>query len=62
MLSLAQVELYMAKGMTRQDATEMIDIMAKYTNLFVDHMVIHELGLSVPDDKEQHWKNGVRMA
>lgn len=51
----------MAKGMSREDATEMIDIMAKYTNLFVDHMVVHELGLSVPDDNEQHWKNGVHL-
>lgn len=46
--------------MSREDATQVIETMSKYSDLFVDHMVVHELGLRLPDESEQEWKNGIQ--
>jgi vacuolar iron transporter family protein len=44
------VELYMMKGMNREDAESVITTMAKYKDFFVNVMMTQELQLQVPDD------------
>ena len=44
------VDLYMEKGMSRQDAETVITTMAKYKDFFVDVMMTQELQLQVPED------------
>jgi len=42
------VDIYVARGMNREDACLIVRTMAKYENLFVDIMMAEELGLMVP--------------
>lgn len=44
------VELYMMKGMNREDAETVITTMAKYKDFFVNVMMTQELQLQVPED------------
>lgn len=43
------VELYQAKGMTTEDAAEVIKRLAKYPNIFLEAMMKDELDLPMPD-------------
>jgi len=52
------VDLYTAKGMTEEDATTVIDVMSKYHNIFVDTMLVEELGLMPPDENDSPAKKG----
>lgn len=53
------VELYIKKGVSQEDATYILQRMMKYTDLFLEHMMIVELGLQVPDEGENPIKNGL---
>ena len=53
------VELYVQRGMKEEDAKIIIDTMAKYENIFVDVMMVEELGLMPPDEEESSAKNGM---
>ena len=43
------VELYEAKGMSREDAAEVIRRLAKYPKIFLESMMKDELDLPMPD-------------
>ncbi|OUS47573.1 Ccc1 family, partial [Ostreococcus tauri] len=53
------IELYMARGMTEEDATSVINTLAKYKNFFLDLMMVEELGLMPPDETDSPAKNGL---
>ena len=57
------VEIYVQRGMSREDAQVVISTMAKYHDFFVDVMMVEELGLFVPE--EDAWvesaKDGLLM-
>lgn len=53
------VELYMEKGVAREDATSILRTMMKYPDFFVDHMMQVELGHQTPDEDENPAWNGV---
>ena len=57
------IDIYVERGMTREDATKVIETMAKYTDFFVDVMMSEELALRVPekDHKIESMKEGVVM-
>eukprot|EP00043_Microstomoeca_roanoka_P009521 m.90856 g.90856 ORF g.90856 m.90856 type:complete len:319 (+) comp14607_c1_seq1:771-1727(+) len=55
------VDLYKEKGITEEDATSIIRIMAKYREFFIDHMLVEELSLMPPDSSESPIKNGLVM-
>ena len=57
------IDIYQERGMTREDATQVIQTMAKYKDFFVDVMMAEELALQVPeeDHKIQSMKEGVVM-
>ncbi|KAI2492649.1 VIT family [Fragilaria crotonensis] len=57
------VDLYMEKGMSRQDAESVITTMAKYKDFFVDIMMTQELQLQVPEDDHvtESFREGVIM-
>jgi hypothetical protein len=46
------VELYIKRGMTETDAENVIEIMSKYKNFFLDVMMVEELGLMPPDEDD----------
>ena len=59
------IAIYMEKGMTYEDATTILNIMAKYKDFFIDHMMIQELEIYPVDpnaddyDPYQPFKNGI---
>ena len=57
------VELFVARGMSREDAQVVIQRMAKYKDFFVDLMMTEELALPVPSETgtEDALKDGVAM-
>lgn len=57
------IDIYESRGMNREDATKVIETMAKYKDFFVDIMMTEELALQVPeeDHKIESMKEGVVM-
>mmetsp|Transcript_15854 Transcript_15854/g.34300 ORF Transcript_15854/g.34300 Transcript_15854/m.34300 type:complete len:281 (-) Transcript_15854:138-980(-) len=57
------IDIYETRGMTREDATMVIQTMSKYKDFFVDVMMAEELALQVPDEdhKTESMKEGVVM-
>ncbi|EGD72389.1 vacuolar iron family transporter [Salpingoeca rosetta] len=55
------VDLYMEKGFSEEEATQIMTIMAKHREFFIDHMMVEELGLMPPDEGESPAKNGLVM-
>lgn len=53
------VDLYMNKGMSFEDATIVIETMSKYRDIFVDCMMVEELGLMPVDPDDSPLKNGL---
>jgi len=52
------VDLYTERGMERRDAELVIKVMAKYEDFFVNIMMTEELGMQVPDEDDNPWKDG----
>jgi len=57
------IDIYESRGMSREDATKVIETMARYKDFFVDIMMAEELQLQVPeeDHKVESMKEGVVM-
>lgn len=57
------IDIYESRGMSREDATKVIETMAKYKEFFVDVMMTEELALQVPekDHKLAAAREGVVM-
>jgi len=51
-------ELYIKKGMTEKDAATIVSVMSKYQDIFVDTMMVEELGLMSVDPEDSPIKNG----
>lgn len=51
------VELYVEKGMTEEDAKSVMSIISKYKDVWVDIMMVEELGII--EDKESPFKNAL---
>jgi len=54
---LEVVELWEKKGMAREDAEQAVEILSQYQDIFVDIMMVEELGILMDD--EDPWKHGV---
>lgn len=52
------IDIYVSKGMSVEDATKVIGIMAGYKDFFVDLMMLQELELQVPD--KDHIQESIR--
>lgn len=57
------IDIYVSKGMEREDAVSVINTMAKYDSFFVDLMMAQELELQVPEDDhvQESLREGVVM-
>ncbi len=44
------VELYQEKGVSKEDAVKMMDVMKKHKKFWIDTMMTEELGLTKPDE------------
>jgi len=49
---MEMIELYESKGFSKEDATLIIETMAKYKDFFVDHMCVQELEVLPPGENE----------
>ena len=52
------VEIYVKAGFSEQDARRVIDILATNKHWFIDHMMVHELGLMPPDPNDSPAMSG----
>lgn len=52
------IDVYTKKGMSEKDATTIVTTMAKYRDIFVDTMMVEELGLMPVDAEDSPLKNG----
>uniref|UniRef100_A0A7S3ZDZ3 Uncharacterized protein n=1 Tax=Lotharella globosa TaxID=91324 RepID=A0A7S3ZDZ3_9EUKA len=52
------IDLYKSKGMNEEDATTIITTMAKYKDVFINQMMVDELGMIVPGEDENPWFDG----
>jgi len=52
------IEIYEGRGMSKEDAEIVMRICAKYEPMFVDMMLVDELGIEPPDDSGTPWKDG----
>lgn len=53
------IDIYMKKGLDEKDATTIVTTMAKYRDVFVDTMMVEELGLMPLDADDSPIKNGL---
>ena len=53
------LDIYKEKGVADADAQTILQTMMKYKNLYLDHMMVLELGLQSPGDDENPAKNGL---
>lgn len=56
------VEIYKKKGFSEEEASAAMHHLTRkpeYTNYFIDHMMVQELDLVVPDADAAPWKNGL---
>jgi len=53
------VQLYVEKGLSEESARQLIGILSSHRKLFVDMMMVHELGIFEQDEKQVPWKHGV---
>lgn len=49
------LDIYEAKGVSKQDAKTIITTLSKYRKPFLDHMMVEELGLMPADENESVW-------
>eukprot|EP00746_Dinoflagellata_sp_MGD_P143367 gnl/MRDRNA2_/MRDRNA2_76203_c0_seq1.p1 gnl/MRDRNA2_/MRDRNA2_76203_c0~~gnl/MRDRNA2_/MRDRNA2_76203_c0_seq1.p1 ORF type:complete len:277 (-),score=63.27 gnl/MRDRNA2_/MRDRNA2_76203_c0_seq1:19-849(-) len=54
------IEIYKAKGMTAEDASIVANTLSKYTDFWVEHMMLTEIGM-LPPEAEGVVLNGVLM-
>jgi len=52
------VRVYTEKGMSEEDARNVVATMSKYRDIFVDTMMVEELGLMPVDESDSPIKNG----
>ncbi|KAL4621760.1 hypothetical protein ACB092_06G252400 [Castanea dentata] len=52
---------YQALGMDISDATTVVNIFAKYKDIFVDEKMMAHKGILPPDEADKPWKNGLRL-
>ena len=53
------IDLYVERGMTKEDATTVVELMAPHRSFFVDVMMVEELGLHVPSVDANPWFDGL---
>jgi VIT1/CCC1 family predicted Fe2+/Mn2+ transporter len=53
------VELYVHRGMSQEDAQHVVELIADHRAFFVDVMTVEELGLQLPGEDNNPWKDGL---
>eukprot|EP01147_Barroeca_monosierra_P010615 gene10615-2737_t len=53
------IDIYKEKGFDEEEAEQILRMMAKHRDFFIDHMMVEELGLMTPDPDESPLMNGV---
>eukprot|EP01099_Mayorella_cantabrigiensis_P008765 TRINITY_DN846_c0_g1_i1.p1 TRINITY_DN846_c0_g1~~TRINITY_DN846_c0_g1_i1.p1 ORF type:complete len:286 (-),score=69.28 TRINITY_DN846_c0_g1_i1:222-1079(-) len=53
------VEIFESRGVDRNEAIQVIQILSKYKDLFIDLMLVSELGLMPPPEEDETMKDGM---
>jgi len=53
------IDLYQKKGLSFEESTQLVEIMSKHQSIFVDFMMVEELGILPPDEQESPLKKGM---
>lgn len=53
------IEIYTSQGIAEPDACTVLRVLAKYPDFFVDHMLVHELGLMPPRRGESPFRDAL---
>jgi len=53
------IDIYRDKGLSLEDATELVNVLAKNKNNFIDTMMVEELGMLPPDPEESPAMGGL---
>jgi len=52
------IDIYQKRGMSNEDAVQVVELLSKHKEIFVDVMMVEELGIIPPDESESPAKNG----
>lgn len=55
------VQIYMDKGIEENDAKTVANTLSKYKDFWVDHMMLHEIGMMPPDEEDDSFKSAAVM-
>lgn len=55
------VQIYMSKGIVEEDARTVANTLSKYKDFWVDHMMLHEIGMLPPDEEDDSFKGAAVM-
>eukprot|EP00698_Gefionella_okellyi_P007739 TRINITY_DN1891_c0_g1_i1.p1 TRINITY_DN1891_c0_g1~~TRINITY_DN1891_c0_g1_i1.p1 ORF type:complete len:299 (-),score=63.86 TRINITY_DN1891_c0_g1_i1:972-1868(-) len=53
------IEFYEKKGLSNPDATRVVELLSKDKDIFVDFMMIEELGILPEEESRDAWKHGL---
>jgi len=53
------IDIYVKKGIPEEKAHRIVDILSRNERLFVDIMMVEELGILPEDEKDTPWKHGL---
>ena len=55
------IQIYLSKGISREDAVSVAMTLSKYTDFWVEHMMLTEIGIIPADPSESHALSGIIM-
>lgn len=55
------IEIYMKAGISLDDARLVACTLAKYPKFWVEHMLLHEIGILPPSEEDSSWRSSTAM-
>ena len=55
------IDLYISKGLSEEDSISVARTLAKYEDFWIEHMMLHEIGMMVPDVSKSPLKGALAM-
>ncbi|CAD7965509.1 unnamed protein product [Amoebophrya sp. A25] len=55
------IQIYMQQGLSVEDAQSVAFTLSKYPKFWVEHMLLHEIGILPPSDSDDCWKSSSAM-
>jgi VIT1/CCC1 family predicted Fe2+/Mn2+ transporter len=55
------IDIYTQNGLSEEDAEQVARTLSKYPKFWVDHMLLHEIGILPPSDTDSSWRSALVM-